>query len=441
MPSVKIESEDGLAMKFKLQGPKNSINIDEVAESFGLQDIWLTEKDKKSCMVFGDGLKPNITYVIYGTVKDQNQNEESKQVSPTTTNNTGLAYDEKLLLHQGPAYYPERPSRLSHVLRYLDDNNIKNQCKIFKTHDPLEIDYICLAHSKEYINSIRTACEEAKKTTEKPSWLPSDVYINEHSFKAAGIAANCIVTLTEKIVKGELENGFAIVRPPGHHAKYSIPGGFCLFNNVAIAARFAQKKLGLNKILILDWDVHHGNGTQDIFYSDSSVLVISIHRHDNGKFYPSSGEMREVGEGNARGTNINIPWPNYGFGNVDYIQCFESIVKPVTKEFNPDLILVSAGFDAAQGDPLGKMNVSASGFGSMLSMLKSLAFKGKILCCLEGGYKESIISECCAACIRILSGEEIMEDFENHELHPKTKETLDLIQQIHSEYWTSLQKS
>jgi len=183
--------------------------------------------------------------------------------------------------------------------------------------------------------------------------------------------------------------------------------GFCLFNNVAIAAKYAQSNLGVNRVLIVDWDVHHGNGTQHIFEEDPTVLYFSVHR--GGRFYPGTGKVNEIGKGKGVGFTVNVPFLCNGMHDGDYYRCFKHVFIPIAKEFNPDLVIISAGFDCADGDALGPMKVTPKGFENMLSMLLPLA-NGKVVCALEGGYSLKPSAKAAAACMRILLGEKESED-------------------------------
>jgi len=219
------------------------------------------------------------------------------------------------------------------------------------------------------------------------------------------ISAGGVLSCVDSVAGGEVQSALAVVRPPGHHAEPDEPHGFCFFNNVAIAAKYAISSLGMNRVLILDWDVHHGNGIQHMFYNDNRVLYISLHRYDHGAFFPQSddADYDKVGEGAGRGFNINIPFNGRKMGDSEYSLAFHQIVLPVTYEFRPDLVLVSAGFDAAEGDPLGGYKVSPAMYGYMTHQL-SVAV-GSLVVALEGGYNLSTISECVLMCARALLGD------------------------------------
>ena len=234
------------------------------------------------------------------------------------------------------------------------------------------------------------------------------VYLHQHSFLAAQVAAGGAIEACKAVVTEKVKNSIAIIRPPGHHAEHAKPGGFCFFNNVCVAARVCQRDFPdhCRKVLILDWDVHHGNGVQEAFYNDPNVLYISIHVYNNGTFYPNGpyGDHLHCGEGLGLGKNVNIPWATHGMGDGDYMYAFQQVVMPIAFEFNPDLVIISAGFDAAEGDMLGSCHVSPAGFAHMTHMLMSLA-QGKVTACLEGGYNLRSIAKSALAMTRVLMGE------------------------------------
>ena len=239
---------------------------------------------------------------------------------------------------------------------------------------------------------------------------PGGVYYSPHAASAARLACGCVVdaALTVLRRKDQRTHSFAIVRPPGHHAGFDdTPGhraeGFCFFNNVAVAAGCALASGEAGKVAVVDWDVHHGNGTQHLFLHDNRVLYISLHRFGDG-WYPLSGGVNEVGEAEGTGTTVNIPWPENGVGDADYLAAFHTIVLPLLAQWAPDLVLVSAGFDAAEGDPQGRMAVSPLGFGAMTAALMR-AVTCPLTLALEGGYNGAATAACCAAVLRALLGD------------------------------------
>jgi acetoin utilization deacetylase AcuC-like enzyme len=233
--------------------------------------------------------------------------------------------------------------------------------------------------------------------------------VSAKSYEAAIKAAGAPLTAIDAIMKGEVDNAYCLVRPPGHHALPNQAMGFCLFNNIAVAARYAIGHHGLERVMIVDYDVHHGNGVQDIFYSDPRVLYFSIHQ---APFYPGTGLSDERGEGAGLGTTINVPLPA-GTGFETYEPVFRQVLSPAADRFNPQLILVSAGFDAHWNDPLGGMNISTAGFARLTEILIDLAkmlCDGRIILVQEGGYSLDAMGACVATCINFLLGDDVAVD-------------------------------
>ncbi|XP_039211789.1 histone deacetylase 5 isoform X5 [Crotalus tigris] len=279
--------------------------------------------------------------------------------------------------------------------------------------------------------------------------VDSDTVWNEmHSSSAVRMAVGCLLELAFKVASGELKNGYAVIRPPGHHAEESTAMGFCFFNSIAIAAKLLQQKLAISKILIVDWDIHHGNGTQQAFYSDPSVLYISLHRYDNGNFFPGSGAPEEVGSGMGVGYNVNIAWTggvDPPIGDVEYLTAFRTVVMPIAHEFSPDLVLVSAGFDAVEGhlSPLGGYSVTAKCFGHLTKQLMDLA-DGRVVLALEGGHDLTAICDASEACVSALLGLEL-EQLDQALLQQKPNAnaiaTLENVIEIQSKHWDSVKSS
>ena len=234
-------------------------------------------------------------------------------------------------------------------------------------------------------------CEDDRLDREAEQY--KSIYFTKDSVTEAKKAATSLCSLVENVVQGDLDNGFAVIRPPGHHAEPGLAGGYCIINNVAVAAAYARAKLGVEKILIVDWDVHHGNGTQSIFLKDPNVLYFSAHRWHGGNFFPflSNGGPASVGMGDGEGFNMNVGWTAKGMGDDEYLALWESLLMPVAQEFQPDLILVSAGFDAADGD-LGECHITPECYGRLTRSLMTL--DTPIVCSLEGGYVRSILGKC-----------------------------------------------
>jgi acetoin utilization deacetylase AcuC-like enzyme len=306
---------------------------------------------------------------------------------------TGLVHDERFLAHRAPYDHPEHPGRLPAIQARLEADGLARRCVRVPAREATreELERI---HTPAYVSAI------AATASQPFLQLDPDTYANHDSALAARLAAGAFVDLAAAVADGRLENGFALLRPPGHHAEADRAMGFCLFNNVAVAARAVQASGSAKRVLIVDWDLHHGNGTQHSFQEDPSVLYFSTHQFP---FYPGTGAISELGSGAGRGFTINVPWPP-GCGDAEYLAAFDRILLPVAARFQPDLILVSAGFDSAEGDPLGGMRLSSAGYASMTERLKRLA-GGRVALALEGGYDLEAISAAAAACVHALLGD------------------------------------
>lgn len=263
---------------------------------------------------------------------------------------------------------------------------------------------LLLVHDLRHIERMRDVVNESNLYEASKAY--ESVYFHQSTYECALLSAGSVLQTVDEVLNEQSRSAVGIVRPPGHHAECDRPNGFCIFNNIAIAARYATEFHGLDRVLILDWDVHHGQGIQNIFIDDPKVLYISIHRFDNGAFYPygHNGDYNQVGEGAGRGFNVNIPWNSAGMSDMEYMLAFQKIVMPIAYEFNPQLVLVSAGFDAADGDPLGKCKLSAEAYGYFTHWLSSLA-NGKIILVLEGGYNVHSISHSMSMCTKTLLGD------------------------------------
>ncbi|KAI4908918.1 hypothetical protein J4E90_008656 [Alternaria incomplexa] len=301
---------------------------------------------------------------------------------------------------------------------------------------------ILLIHTEEHYAFVESLQDMTVEDLKMEASARDSIYFNHATYECAKLAAGGAIEACKAVVQGIVRNAIAIIRPPGHHAETDQASGFCIFNNVPIATRVCQNAYPetCRKVLILDWDVHHGNGVQHAFYEDPNVLYISLHVYKDGNFYPNlkDGNLDYCGKGPGEGKNVNIPWAEHGMGDSEYLYAFQEIVMPIATEFDPDLVIVSAGFDAAEGDLLGGCFVTPACYGHMTHMLMRLA-KGKIVVCLEGGYNLRSIARSALAVTRVLMLEP--PDRLNEDL-PAPKDSavyvIENVKRQHSKYWKSL---
>jgi len=290
----------------------------------------------------------------------------------------GVLLDKLYFDHDNGMGHPESQHRLLAILDMLKETKLFDEVYRLQPRDAT-MEEICLVHDPNYYDVI-------KSTRGKPRvFLDADTTTCPISFDAAVRAVGGVLSAIDGVVNNEVNTAFPLVRPPGHHAERDRAMGFCLFNNVAIGAAYIIKSFDFKRVLIIDWDLHHGNGTQNMFYDSSEILYFSTHQYP---YYPGTGSASEVGVGSGEGYNINVPL-NAGMGDNEYVKIFFEILGPVIDQFNPEFILVSAGFDTYSGDPLGGMNVTPKGFAQLTRYLKEKAEKycnGRIIYILEGGY-------------------------------------------------------
>ncbi|XP_069437003.1 histone deacetylase 7 isoform X5 [Ovis canadensis] len=381
---------------------------------------------------------------------------------------TGLVYDSVMLKHQcscgDNSRHPEHAGRIQSIWSRLLERGLRSQCESLRGRKA-SLEELQSVHSERHVLLYGTnPLSRLKLDNGKLAGLlaqrmfvmlpcggvgvDTDTIWNElHSSNAARWAAGSVTDLAFKVASRELKNGFAVVRPPGHHADHSTAMGFCFFNSVAIACRQLQQQGKASKILIVDWDVHHGNGTQQTFYQDPNVLYISLHRHDDGNFFPGSGAVDEVGAGSGEGFNVNVAWAgglDPPMGDPEYLAAFRIVVMPIAREFSPDLVLVSAGFDAAEGHPppLGGYHVSAKCFGYMTQQLMSLA-GGAVVLALEGGHDLTAICDASEACVAALLGNKVdplSEEGWKQKPNLNAIRSLEAVIRVHSEYWGCMQR-
>jgi acetoin utilization deacetylase AcuC-like enzyme len=345
---------------------------------------------------------------------------------------TGIVRDDRYMNHDMGDYHPESPKRLEVIYAMLEESEMKDQFHDVPVRraEKQELQWI---HSSEYVEMV--ASTEGKDHTP----LDPDTSTSAGSYEAALLASGGLCEAISMVIDGKLDNAFALVRPPGHHAEQARAMGFCLFNNVAIGARFAQESHNLNRILIIDWDLHHGNGTQHSFEDNPSILYFSTHQYP---YYPGTGAFNEVGIGKGEGYTVNVPL-SIGHGNGEYVGIFEKILKPIAQQFDPELILVSAGFDIYDGDPLGGMNVTAHGFAALTRSVLDMARKccnGRVVITLEGGYNLTGLRDGVRAVVKELSGASTiqLESFLSQANGDMLNYALSQVSRNHGGYWKDL---
>ncbi|XP_051260381.1 histone deacetylase 4 isoform X6 [Dicentrarchus labrax] len=375
---------------------------------------------------------------------------------------TGLVYDSLMQKHQcmcgNTTSHPEHAGRIQSIWSRLQETGLRAHCECIRGRKA-SLEELQTVHSEAHVllygtNPLRQKldCSVSPIFVRLPCGgmgVDSDTIWNEvHSSSAARLAVGSVVELVFKVASAELKNGFAVVRPPGHHAEESTPMGFCYFNSVAIAAKLLQQRLNVSKILIVDWDVHHGNGTQQAFYTDPSVLYLSLHRYDDGNFFPGSGAPDEVGSGAGVGFNVNMAFTGGiepPMGDAEYLAAFRTVVMPIANEFSPDVVLVSSGFDAVDGhaSPLGGYKLTAKCFGYLTRQLMGLA-GGRVVLALEGGHDLTAICDASEACVSALLGNEldpIPDEVLQQKPNANAVHSMEKVLEAHSKYWRSLQRS
>ena len=338
---------------------------------------------------------------------------------------TAVVVDKAYLKHEPGESHPERPERVK-VLLDLADELDRGKFQLLAPKPANRVD-IEATHGKEYVRLIEaTAAHDAYA-------LDGDTITCRDSFAVSVLAVGGFLNLIDAIAAKEIANGFALVRPPGHHALRHRAMGFCLFNTMAIGAEYVKRVHGAKQVMIMDWDVHHGNGTQDAFYDDPSVLFISTHQFP---YYPGSGAVNETGAGAGEGFTINIPLPA-GCADTEYLEVFQEIVVPAAERFEPDWILVSAGFDPHRRDPLGGMDVTEKGFGAMANRLLALADRfsnARIAFLLEGGYDLAALRNSVAAVLNAMQARNESADQFFKRAESRIEPLLRRIDQVHEKY-------
>jgi acetoin utilization deacetylase AcuC-like enzyme len=302
-----------------------------------------------------------------------------------------LVYSDPLFLRHNTGHHPERAERLSSILSNLKKSGLIERCKA-GDYKPLAEDAVTKVHSPAQVMRAKQVAEHGG------GYLDADTVVSPDSFQVALAAAGACIAAVDDVLKGNDRNALCLVRPPGHHATPAQSMGFCLFNNIALAARHARDAHGLNRVLIVDWDVHHGNGSQDIFYESPEVTFFSIHRYGHG-FYPGTGAADETGAGRGLGHTLNATI-RYGTPRKEYHSRFSFALEKAADAIKPELVLVSAGFDAHAKDPVGSLGLDAEDFVTLTRQVLDIArthAKGRLVSCLEGGYNLEALAECVQA--------------------------------------------
>ena len=376
----------------------------------------------------------------HAAVRIINTNYSSKRVA--------LFYHKDVAAHTfEPWPHIEKKTRCSDVHEHLTANGVLQLCVERLGREATNAELLTV-HTQRHVDEVRRMTSAARddptnRTLREPDG-PGGVYYSAEADRTARLACGSVIDAAYHVLRHPSQRAFALVRPPGHHAGYDdTPDhraeGFCFYNSVAVAAGCILSQTSAKRVAILDWDVHHGNGTQRLFEDNPNVLYISLHRFGDN-WYPLSGGLEEVGIGSGAGFNLNIPWTDNGLGYSDYKAAFTLIVLPVLLEFQPDLVLLSAGFDAAEGDAQGRMKLTPQGFGALTTMLlRALGPAMPIAAALEGGYNSQVTCDCCEAVIKALSGEEAAEP-QPQRLHKCCEPVLRAVVRTQMPHWQSLAK-
>jgi len=338
--------------------------------------------------------------------------------------NGAIVYDSAYLSLDTGAHI-ESKDRLEAIIKAIRLNENANKVPLLK---PFKATYsqICFNHDPLYIKNVKEIAAAGG------GWLDLDTYCSPKSYNTAVLAVGGVICAVDAVL-GNVANVFALVRPPGHHATYNKSMGFCIFNNVACAAKYALKVQGVQNILIVDWDVHHGNGTQESFYDDPRVLYFSTHQRP---LFPGTGDLEEVGGGNGEGFNVNVPLPP-GVNDDGYFYIFDELLIPIANQFKPELVFISAGQDIHFADPIGGMSVTSRGFNFLTERVKSVSSDGQLIAVLEGGYDLAALSNSTLSILGALAGFAISIE-EGHIDEGVTKQVEERVRRViavQSEYW------
>jgi acetoin utilization deacetylase AcuC-like enzyme len=337
---------------------------------------------------------------------------------------TGIVVDARYQDHDTGHNHPERPERIATLV----DTLTRYERAGLKRFDPrlATPTEIALVHDTSHVDRVAATAQQNRFA------FDADTSVSAQSYHTALLATGGLLTLLEAIMTHDIDNGFALVRPPGHHAERDRAMGFCLFNSAAIGAQYLRERFGLNRILVMDWDVHHGNGTQHSFYDDPGVLYVSTHQYP---YYPGTGALNEVGTGQGEGYTLNLPL-SPGCGDAEYQELFTDVIAPICRQFNPEFVLISAGFDAHRRDPLGGMDVTDTGFGAMARVLLQVAqehAQGRCAAILEGGYDLEGLRKSVCSVLDEMEGGHITESLPSHTVRGLASTAW----QIQGRYWES----
>ncbi|CAE8636739.1 unnamed protein product [Polarella glacialis] len=350
--------------------------------------------------------------------------------------------------------HPEQPARITRIFERLEQEGLAQRCVRLPCR-PATKEELELKHTARYVEATLAVKDLLEAGAIQESRKYNSVFLSPESTQAGFLSAGSVLEATAQVCAGEVGSAVCVVRPPGHHAEADCAMGFCLFGNVALAAAEARRQGWSQRALIVDWDVHHGNGTQNMFEEDSTVLYFSTHRYDGGSFYPGSklGHFSSHGQGAGAGFSVNVPWDVKGGqrrgcpapGDAEFLEAFRRVLLPICEEFKPDLVFVSAGFDAAEGDPLGGCSVTPAGYFELTRLLRDLVPGGsRLVLALEGGYNLESISSSMAACMRALLGD-CGPGGVPHESMPSPKsfhsDAVEAARAHLAQFWPSLRKS
>ncbi|MHA1862577.1 MAG: histone deacetylase family protein [Candidatus Thorarchaeota archaeon] len=340
---------------------------------------------------------------------------------------TDLVYHDIFVKHEMSAGHPENPDRLRSAMNYVKKAGLlENENLNLFTPEAVNLDTVYAIHDKLYLEEIRAKSESGGGS------YSLDTAVNSYTFEASLLAAGGGVGAVDRIMSGTTNNAFVLCRPPGHHAEYERAFGFCFINNIAVASSHLIQNHGLNRVMIIDYDAHHGNGTQNSFYSSDQVLYVGLHQ-DGRTLFPGSGFPDEIGTGEGEGYTLNLAmYP--GAGNKSYDLAFKRVIEPLAESFKPEFILVSVGFDSHYKDPLTSLGLTTTGFAMMNNRLRQIASKetsGKLTCFLEGGYDLDVMGMCSLNLLEELAGIPVSDFNEHHtESETCTQYTKDLIEQV-----------